>query len=338
MLDYYPGIDYLGNPLPFYMRLLGLAAALAILTAPLFAEQTDRSGWQYDAVMPEQLSDTGSPTAADINAVNGILAKLRDRWNAHDVEGYMSMFWNSSQLLVVVGDEQIQGWQALRDSYAGGHPDSKMMGTMQYSRIQVKFSKPDLALAKTSWSATYSNSKGNILGDTTFNLQRFNDGWRVISAYSTYVRSSSRGWEYDSIAPERSGGTSSSGVDDIKAINDLLLKMVEQWNAHDIDGYLSGYWDSPQLLVILQEEQFQGWQSVSSTYKTGFPDTNAMGTMQASRIQIKLVRSDLATAVTWWMASYPNSKVHVVGNTTMNLQKFNEGWKVVLAHSSYGEP
>jgi uncharacterized protein (TIGR02246 family) len=288
--------------------------------------------------MPDHLSDTASPTAADINAINDLLAKLRDRWNARDLDGYLSLYWNSSQLLVVVGDNQVQGWQSLRDVYRDEYPDSKTMGAMQYSRIQVKFSKPDLALAKTSWSLINPKSNGDVLGNTTFNLQRFNDGWRVISAYSSYVRSTSRGWEYDSIAPDRSAATPSPDQDEIRAINDVLLGMLTQWNAHDLNGYLSYFWKSPQLLVMVQEEQYQGWQSLEEAYRSGFPDPNAMGIVNPSRIQIRLTRTDLAAAVTWWTVTYPNSKVRVVGNSTLNLQKFADGWKIVLSHSSFAEP
>ncbi|MFY9986891.1 MAG: hypothetical protein WAK31_19180 [Chthoniobacterales bacterium] len=320
------------------MRFPCIIAVLTALAVPLLAEQTDRSGWQYDAVMPDHLSDTSSPTAADINAINDLLAKLRDCWNAHDLNAYLALYWNSPQLLIVAGDQQIQGWQALQDSYRNSSPGSKMMGAEQYSRIQIKFSKPDLALAKTTWSRTYPNSTGDVLGDTTINLQKFPDGWKVISAYSTYVKSTSRGWEYDSIEPKESLSEASPQEDELKAINDLLLKMLDRWNAHDIDGYLSCSWNSPKLLVILQNEQFQGWQSLNDAYKTGFRDPNAMGTIVPSRIQIKLVKSDVATAVTWWQVSFPTSKVHVVGNTSMNLQKFADGWKIVLAHSSFIEP
>jgi ketosteroid isomerase-like protein len=93
-----------------------------------------------------------------------------------------------------------------------------------------------------------------------------------------------------------------------------------------------------QLLVIIQEEQYQGWQSLKAAYKTGYSDPSAMGVVQPSRIQIKLIRSDLAAAVTWWTVSYSNSKVRVVGNTTMTFQKFSDGWKIAMEHSSIAEP
>ncbi|MBV8226043.1 MAG: hypothetical protein JO232_12745, partial [Verrucomicrobia bacterium] len=105
------------------MRLPCLTAFLAILTVPLFAEQTDRSGWQYDAVMPDHLSDTSSPAAADINAINDVLAKMLRCWNAHDLSGYLSVLWNSPQLLVVLNDEQFQGWDQVSAAYESGFSD-----------------------------------------------------------------------------------------------------------------------------------------------------------------------------------------------------------------------
>jgi hypothetical protein len=49
---------------------------------------------------------------------------------------------------------------------------------------------------------------------------------------------------------------------------------------------------------------------------------------------VKLLKPDLALALTWWSVSFPTSKKKVVGNTTMNLQKFADGWKIVASHTS----
>jgi hypothetical protein len=334
-LDSGPGIDYLGH---LSMRLPCLTAVLLALTAPLLAEQTDRSGWQYDAVMPDHLSDTAGSTAADINAINDVLAKMIKCWNRHDLPGYLSTLWNSPQLIVVMNNEQFQGWDAVNAAYRQGFSDPDKMGQISPTRTRIRITKSDLALAQTAWTVSYPGSSAEAMGTTTLNLQKFGSDWKIISGYTNYVKSTSRGWEYDSIEPAGSLLTPSPDQDDLKAVNDLLLKMLDRWNAHDIDGYLSVSWKSPKLLVILQNEQFQGWQSLYDAYKSGFRDPNAMGTIEPSRIQIKLVKPDFATAVTWWKVSFPSSKIRVVGNTTMDLQKFVDGWKIVLAHSSFIEP
>jgi hypothetical protein len=319
------------------MRHLCLVAAIVGLITPSLAEKTDQTGWQYDATMPEHLSD-GNPISADINAINGLMLNMIKCWNAHDLAGYMSAFWNSPELLLVLNNEQLMGWDATFASYKQDFPDPKSMGHAEEKRIQIRMTKPDLALARTEWAIVYPNSDAQVIGNTTLNLRKLGASWKVVSAYSSYVRSTPRGWEYDSIAPEHPATTQPADEEDIKAVNDLLLKMLDRWNAHDIDGYLSVLWNSPQLLVILQNEQYQGWQSLYKTYKDGFPNLDAMGYIEPSRIQIKLVRPDLANAVTWWTIRFQSSKIRAVGSTTMDLQKFADGWKIVLAHSSFIEP
>ena len=62
-----------------------------------------------------------------------------------------------------------------------------------------------------------------------------------------------------------------------------------------------------------------------------------MGSIEPGRIQVRLLKPDLALALTWWTIKFPSSKQNVVGNTTMNLQKFDDGWKIVASHTSTNE-
>ena len=124
---------------------------------------------------------------------------------------------------------------------------------------------------------------------------------------------------------------------DTQQVYDTLLKMLDRWNAHDIEGHLDVYWRSPELLVIVDSEQFNGWQQLHDSYINGYPDRNSMGFITPARIQVKLLKADLALALSWWSVSFPSTKQKVVGNTTMNLQKFNDGWKIVASHSSTNE-
>src|SRR6266481_6433363 len=136
-------------------------------------------------------------------------------------------------------------------------------------------------------------------------------------------------WQFDSLR-----ANSSVSKPDDQQIYEVLLKMLDRWNAHDIEGYLEVYWKSPELLVVIDSEQFNGWQQLHDSYVNGYPDRNAMGFINPVRIQIKLLKPDLALALTWWSVSFPTSKKKVVRNTTMNFQKFDDGWKIVASHTS----
>jgi hypothetical protein len=61
------------------------------------------------------------------------------------------------------------------------------------------------------------------------------------------------------------------------------------------------------------------------------------GVHPTQTLQVKLLKPDLALALTWWSVSFPSFKQKVVGNTTMNLQKFDDGWKIVASHTSIAE-
>ena len=62
-----------------------------------------------------------------------------------------------------------------------------------------------------------------------------------------------------------------------------------------------------------------------------------MGFIQPKRIQVRLLKPDLALALTWWTINFPSSNQEVVGDTTMNLQKFDDGWKIIASHTSFTE-
>src|ERR1700692_4273587 len=154
----------------------------------------------------------------------------------------------------------------------------------------------------------------------------------VLSSCLPCIAQEENPWHY-----EFRGSKSDNTEPDAQRVYEILLKMLDRWNAHDIESHLEVYWKSPELLVVIDSEQFNGWQQLHDSYVNGYPDRNSMGYINPARIQVKLLKPDLALALTWWTISFPNSKQKVVGNTTMNLQKFDDGWKVVAAHSSTAE-
>ena len=114
------------------------------------------------------------------------------------------------------------------------------------------------------------------------------------------------------IAQERKGSkfdplraSSSVAEPDTQQIYQVLLKRLDSWNYHDIDGYLKAYWKSPELLVVVDSEQFIGWQQLHDSYIDGYLDRNAMGFIQPIRIQVRLSKPDFAMALIWWSASFP---------------------------------
>src|ERR1700733_10579062 len=146
------------------------------------------------------------------------------------------------------------------------------------------------------------------------------------------IAQEAKGWQFGSLP-----ANSSVSKPDDQQVYEVLLKMLDRWNAHDIEGHLDVYWKSQELLVVVGSEQFNGWQQLHDSYIHGYPGSTAMGFIRPGRIQVRLLKPDLALALTWWSVSFPTSKKPVQGNSVMNLQKFDHGWKIVASHTSISE-
>jgi hypothetical protein len=86
------------------------AASALFLYLPVEAQE--QSGWQFDS-----LRTNSTLVKPDAQQVYEVLLKMLDRWNAHDIEGHLDVYWKSAELLVVIDSEQFNGWQQLHDSY-----------------------------------------------------------------------------------------------------------------------------------------------------------------------------------------------------------------------------
>jgi ketosteroid isomerase-like protein len=126
---------------------------------------------------------------------------------------------------------------------------------------------------------------------------------------------------------------------DAKMAYEVLIRMFDRWNARDLDGLMSVYWNSPSLLAVIDTEQFDGWESLYRLYKNRYGNTVNMGIVNPTRIQVELLKPDLAFGVVSWTMRCPENAhaSEIVGTTTMDIQKFETDWKIVAVHSSFTE-
>src|ERR1700733_9876187 len=88
--------------------ILGLGIAAVLFCTPLIAQEA--KGWQFGS-----LPANSSISKPNDQQVYEVLLKMLDRWNAHDIEGYMQAYWKSPDLFVIVDSEKFKGWQQLHD-------------------------------------------------------------------------------------------------------------------------------------------------------------------------------------------------------------------------------
>jgi uncharacterized protein (TIGR02246 family) len=128
-----------------------------------------------------------------------------------------------------------------------------------------------------------------------------------------------------------------AGAGDLeKEIYDQVNRAVEAWNRHDLDAYLDGFWRSDSLILVVEGETVRGWDLLSKALHTGYPNPAEMGNLTLDRVQVQMLSSDLAVALTWDTVSFPKKKEF--GTSTIVMKKLPEGWRVAVMHTSFVEP
>ncbi len=114
-------------------------------------------------------------------------------------------------------------------------------------------------------------------------------------------------------------------------IRKVMDAQVAAWNAGDIDGFMRGYWNSPEL-VFVSTNVTRGWQPTIERYKKSYDSRAKMGTLTFSDLEIEVLSKDAAKVLGSW--SLAREKDNPNGKFTLIFRKFKDGWKIVHDHTS----
>ena len=117
------------------------------------------------------------------------------------------------------------------------------------------------------------------------------------------------------------------------AIRAVLDQQVQAWNRGDLEGYMSGYWHSPDLEFFSGSTITRGWQQTLDRYRNRYQSGgHEMGTLTFSELKIDVVGPNAAIASGRWALKMKDSNPN--GLFTLLLRRFPEGWRIVHDHSS----
>jgi beta-aspartyl-peptidase (threonine type) len=123
---------------------------------------------------------------------------------------------------------------------------------------------------------------------------------------------------------------------DRSAITAVLTAQQEAWNHGDVDKFLGGYWQSPELTFSGSSGIARGWDGVMARYKKSYPDQAAMGQLDFSGLEFHFLGKDAALVLGRWHLK--RDKGDVGGVFSLVWQRFPEGWRIVHDHTSADEP
>ena len=116
----------------------------------------------------------------------------------------------------------------------------------------------------------------------------------------------------------------------------LLTAQAADWNRGDIDAFMRGYWNSPEITFAGTSGVSRGWQTVLDHYHKNYPDRAAMGHLDFSEIEITPLGNDAALILGRWHLNRDTGPVG--GIFTLVARRFPEGWRIIHDHTSTDAP
>lgn len=118
------------------------------------------------------------------------------------------------------------------------------------------------------------------------------------------------------------------------AIRKVIEDQQAAWNRHDLEGFMAGYWNSPELTFFSGGHESQGWQAALDRYKKNYQGAgHEMGKLEFSNLRIEMLASDAAFVRGEFHLTMSDGKTPH-GLFTLIFRKFPDGWKIVHDHSA----
>ncbi len=121
------------------------------------------------------------------------------------------------------------------------------------------------------------------------------------------------------------------------AIEKVLSAQQSAWNRHDLDAFMSGYWNSPGVTFSSKGKTVTGWQATLDRYRNTYQSPGAeMGQLEFSALKIEMLGKGAAFVRGEFHLTMPDGKTPH-GVFTLIFRKFPGGWKIIHDHTSAAE-
>jgi ketosteroid isomerase-like protein len=118
------------------------------------------------------------------------------------------------------------------------------------------------------------------------------------------------------------------------SVEQVLRTQQEAWNRHDLEAFMTGYWNSPELTFFSGAHETSGWQGALERYRKAYQsEGKEMGNLEFSNLRIEPLGSDAAFVRGAWRLTMSDDKTPH-GLFTLVFRKFPDGWKIVHDHTS----
>ena len=114
----------------------------------------------------------------------------------------------------------------------------------------------------------------------------------------------------------------------------VLVQQEAAWNRGDIDGFASGYKNSPDTLFIGSHVS-RGHEELVNDYHKNYPNRDAMGTLGFSELEVHPLDERFAVVVgKYHLERGKKAGGNAEGIFSLVFEKTEDGWKIVVDHTT----
>ncbi|SEG24149.1 protein of unknown function [Bryocella elongata] len=113
----------------------------------------------------------------------------------------------------------------------------------------------------------------------------------------------------------------------------VVLAQQAEWNAGDLDKYLSHFKDAADTSMMLAGP-VRGMGNIRNAFHTMYPNRDAMGELDSTEIEVRALGENFALATgNYRLARSKKSGGEVRGTFSEIFEKTPSGWKVIFSES-----
>lgn len=133
------------------------------------------------------------------------------------------------------------------------------------------------------------------------------------------------------------GGAAAFTDGDRAAVEAVLTTQRDAWNRGDIEAFMDGYEQSPELVFTAGGDIERGWDEAMARYRARYGgNTEGMGALDFEILDVRALGADGAVVLGRWRVSEsPNDGSGVF---SVVLVRTDRGWKIVHDHTSSDPP
>lgn len=122
-----------------------------------------------------------------------------------------------------------------------------------------------------------------------------------------------------------------------EGIKHMLVSQIEAWNHGQLEGFMQGYWHSPDLTFFSGATVTRGWEPTLLRYRQRYQGQGKeMGQLEFQDLHIDILgRKGAVVTGKWQLTLSDGTKPH--GLFTLIVKKMPAGWKIVHDHTSAAE-